>query len=199
MFKVGFSGVPGCGKTSTARALAAACRRIGGLKNVELIDEYARWYINTYGPIETVWEQMRIYKKQLSREDKVPQAVNLMITDSPVFIGFSYALLLSRPGVRKDTMVVNDLFKEMNKLQMDRPRYDLVFHLPPLLRPVDDGTREQVQLEEAWRCAMDRRQQAVFELFAPAAPLVVIEETGLQERVEACLGRIKEMACRASD
>lgn len=164
MIKIGFSGVPGSGKTCTARAVAAGCRLIPELDGVELVDEYARSYINTYGPPETVWEQMRIFKKQLSREDKVPQSVGLLITDSPVFLGLSYALLLERPGSRKDNMVVNDLWKEMHKLQLGRPRYDMIFHLAPRLEAKADGTRLTEQLDEGWRYEMNRRQMAIFEL-----------------------------------
>ena len=99
MLRVGFSGVPGSGKTSTARLVAAICRRCPGLQRVELLDEYARWSINTYGPTETVWEQVRILNKQLFREDKVPAATtDILLTDSPVFMSFAYALDLRREG-----------------------------------------------------------------------------------------------------
>lgn len=197
MLKIGFSGVPGTGKTLMARALAAACRFIPALGGVELIDEYARSYINTYGPIETVWEQMRIFKKQLAREEKVPQSLGLLVTDSPVFLGLSYALELARPGSRKDNMVVNDLWKEMHKLQLERPRYDLIFHLAPTFPAEADGTRGAGQLEPDWRHTMDKRQKAIFTLLAPATPLYVIEGEGdLDARVRYILSQIERLAAR---
>jgi adenylate kinase family enzyme len=94
MMRVGFIGVPGAGKTSTARGLASVCRRIDGLNSVELSAEYARRYIAKYGPIEETWEQYRILKKQLDWENSVGN-VDLLLTDGPIFLSLMYAMDLS--------------------------------------------------------------------------------------------------------
>lgn len=93
MIRVGFIGTPGSGKTSTARALASQCRRIDALNNVEIVSEYARRYISKHGSIDFLWEQYRILHKQLEWETSVENDnLDLLITDSPIFVGFAYCL-----------------------------------------------------------------------------------------------------------
>ena len=65
MIRVGFTGVPGAGKTSTARALVSKLRSIEGFKRVELVQEYARRYISKHGSMTGLWEQYRIINKQV--------------------------------------------------------------------------------------------------------------------------------------
>ncbi len=193
-FRVGFVGVPGAGKTSTARGLSSVCRRIEGLKNVELSAEYARRYIAKYGAIEFPWEQYRILKKQLDWEDTVG-AVDLVLTDGPVFLSFMYATRLST-GSPKDVMVVNDLFSEMNKLNSPTPRYDVIFHLPPKVQPVADGVRAPEQFDPEWRAKADADLRAVFKLFPPRF-YYTVEAVDLDERVQECLEMLRGyMACK---
>lgn len=184
--RVGFVGVPGTGKTSTARALAAMCRRIEDYKRVELIAEYARRYIYKYGSEGIdLTDQYKIMEKQIEWEQAVPPETDLIITDSPVHLGFIYALDLRKDTV-KDTMYINDIFKRLNKINSPERRYDVIFHLPPVLKPVDDGIRKEDQFKESWREKSDWRIKYVFDLFPPKT-FVTIESVGLLERVEECL------------
>jgi broad-specificity NMP kinase len=64
MKRIGFVGVPGVGKTSTARALTAYCRQ-NEFKNIELVAEYARRFISKYGDIDTMSDQFRVTEKQI--------------------------------------------------------------------------------------------------------------------------------------
>lgn len=112
MLKVGFIGVPGAGKTSTARGLAALCRRNDKLSKVELVSEYARRYITKQGPIDTITDQFRIIEKQLEWEESIAPETDLMITDSPIHLGFLYALELRKLDNPKDIMYLNDIFKK---------------------------------------------------------------------------------------
>ena len=190
MIRVGFAGVPGAGKTSTARGLASVCRRLDGLKNVELCAEYARRYIAKYGAIESVWEQFRILKKQIDWEDTVG-AADLILTDAPVFLGFMYAQMLNS-GSAKDVMLINDLFNEMNKLNSPMPRYDLIFHLPPKVEAVRDGVRPESNFDPEWRSRADAQLKAAFLVFKPCV-FYTVQATGLTERVEECLGVLQKV------
>lgn len=64
MIRVGITGVPGAGKTTLSRSIAAECRGIETLKKVELVQEYARRYILKHGSITSILEQYRILEKQ---------------------------------------------------------------------------------------------------------------------------------------
>lgn len=192
MIRIGFVGVPGSGKTSTARALASTCRRIDGLNNIELNSEYARRYIAKYGTIDNCWEQYRILKKQLEWEESVGSP-DILITDSPIFLSLVYATMLS-DGSRKDVMIVNDLFSEMNKLNNPDPRYDIIFYLPPKLKPVDDGIRSADQFDDSWRNDAAEDIKGIFRLFKPAI-FYTVDSVGLRERVEECLTIIESINC----
>lgn len=187
MIRIGFSGAPGSGKTSTARALATSCRK--DLKNVELIYEYARRYISKHGSIDNVWEQYIILEKQIEWEESVTNSsLDIMITDCPVFVGFAYTIDLRKENGKdlyKENMVINDLFKKMNCLNYP-PRYDIVFHIPPELEPVDDGVRPPSNFDPEWRNKMDGRLRFVFDLFPPKQ-FVVVDPVDLQGRIDFCL------------
>lgn len=191
--RVGFVGVPGAGKTSTARGLASACRRIEGLKNVELSAEYARRYIAKYGPIQAAWEQYRILKKQLDWEEAVG-SVDLILTDSPIFLSLMYAMALSN-GTPKDVMVVNDLFSEMHKLNSPTPRYDIIFHLPPKVEPVKDGIRSEEQFDPTWRNKADKQLQAVFTIFTPRQ-FHTVEAVDREERIDECINVLQDYCAK---
>ena len=113
MKRIGFVGVPGSGKSSVARGLAA--RGYEKLKKVELVSEYARRFISKYGTIDQVSDQYKILQKQLDWENAIPQEeTDVLITDSPVFIGFLYTLTLRNSNNLKDAMYVNDIFKNFS-------------------------------------------------------------------------------------
>lgn len=193
VIRVGFVGVPGAGKTSTARALAAFCRKHDRLKKIELIAEYARRYISKYGPIDTLADQYKIMEKQIEWEDTPSEtSVDIIVTDSPVHLGWLYVMEL-RTETKKDVMYVNDIFKRMNKLNCP-PRYDAIFHLPPIIKPVEDGVRPALHFDQDWREGSDAMIEFIFKLFPPKHH-VHVKSVDLQERVDECvehLGRIIE-------
>ncbi len=187
MLRVGFVGVPGSGKTSTARGLAAFCRRDERFRKVELISEYARRFITKYG-IDQLADQFKVLLKQLEWEDVVPQEdTDLLITDSPIHLGFMYVLEL-RKHTQKDMMYMNDIFKKMNKLNQPQ-RYDVIFYLPPVIEPVEDGVRDKLHFDPSWREEANRRIINVFDLFPPKR-FITIESTGLMDRVNECIDHL---------
>lgn len=192
MVRVGFVGVPGAGKTSTARALSAFCRKNEKFKKVELIAEYARRFIAKYGTETlTLSDQFRIMEKQLEWEDVIPEeSTDLLITDSPVHLGFIYALDLRRRNNQKDTMYMNDIYKRLNKINYPT-RYEYIFHLPPVFTPVEDGVRLEKHFEPKWRKEADARITNVFDLFPPSN-FITIKSENLMDRVDECLSHLSK-------
>lgn len=186
MIRIGFTGVPGAGKTSTARALVAQMRKIHSFSKVELVQEYARRYISKHGEIEHLWEQYRITNKQIEWEDSVcTDKLEVMVTDSPVFLGFLYANEMPRRKP-KDIMLFNDIFKMMTKLNHPYPRYNYIFHFPPILTPIDDGVRAAHQFSQEWREDADIQIRSLFKIFKPGF-FKVIQAQGIEDRVKECL------------
>jgi len=191
MIKVGITGVPGAGKTTLSRALAASCRNHEGLRQVELVQEYARRYISKHGDITSIFEQYRILEKQTEWEDSVcNDKLDIMITDSPIFLGFIYCCEFPKRD-SKEIMFFNDVFKKMVKLNCPIPRYDLIFHLCPTLKPVDDGVRPLQHFEESWRSKADLMIRATMEIFKPVQ-FIVLGDKDLDNRVSCCIDKIKK-------
>jgi nicotinamide riboside kinase len=183
MIKVGISGVPGSGKTSLARALASTCRRDEQYKNVELVSEYARSYISKHGSIDHLWEQHRVTEKQIDWEDSICQSTDILITDSPIYIGFLYAIELVDFSKSKDVMLYNDLFKKLTNLGN---RYNLIVHLDPTLEPVEDGVRPAQHFDKIWRETSNSSLLSILSMFGQKN-VKVISNTNMDERIEACL------------
>jgi len=189
MKKIGISGVPGSGKTSLARALASSCR-LDGYKNVELVSEYAREYISKHGLVESVWEQCRITDKQLEWEESVNKKADIMISDSPIYMGFLYAIELVDFSRSKDVMCYNDLFKKLTKLSN---RYDFVVHLNPDIRPVEDDVRQKLHFDENWRQESNSKLLNIFNMFGQKNVFVIIN-SDMDERIKTCLNAIRNMS-----
>ena len=190
MKRIGFVGVPGSGKSSVARGLAA--RGHEKLKKIELVSEYARRFISKYGTIDRVSDQYKILQKQIDWEDVIPKdETDVLITDSPVFLGFLYALTLRDSNDIKDAMYVNDIFKRMTKLNCPH-RYDIIFHLPPLWKPVHDGVRPKEHFSDDWRDEADLMLQFIFKLFPPKYFITLKADT-LDARVDECFQHVGKL------
>ena len=190
MNRIGFVGVPGSGKTSTARVLAGMCRSIDGIQNIELIQEYARRYMAKYGEITDLFEQNRVLNKQLDWEDSVGNNVDLIITDSPVHLGWLYAQILRKIDDPRDVIYMNDLFKNMTKINTPH-RYDIIFYLPPVHKPVDDGVRPAYNFDQEWREKASQEIKFIFKLFPPKH-FIEVESVDILDRVQECIGHIKD-------
>jgi len=192
MIKIGIVGVPGSGKTTLSRSIAAACRGTEGLSHVELVQEYARRYISKHGKIESIFEQYRILEKQLEWEESVcNEKLDIMITDSPIFLGFIYCCEMSKND-SKEVMFFNDIFKKMVKLNYPKSRYDIIFHLCPDIQPVDDGIRPDQHFNAEWRYKSDLMIKATMNIFKPKQ-FHIVEPVKLECRTEFCINKIKEI------
>lgn len=191
MLRIGFSGIPSSGKTFTARYFSATYKYSGNYLKTELISEYARSYLTKYGMPDSIWEQYKIVDKQIQLEDSVSSHVELLITDSPIQLGFNYAVDLRNVNNKKEEMVLRDIYHKISKLNSP-PRYDIIFHLPPLLKPDVDGVRPSIHLDETWREETDKNISYLCKVLFPPKKWVLVEPTDLKERVEFCSNVLTE-------
>ena len=183
--RIGFSGCPGTGKSSLAAYLRGDLKSGKTRVSVELVTEYARRYIVKYGLPERVLEQQRMLWKQVDWEDSTCTGkIDFILTDSPIFLGFMYALQLRNIHDTRDMMFLNDLFKDMSKLNVNH-RYKVIFHLPPTKAPIDDGVRAAEQLTDEWRQDSDDMLHFIFKLFPPRH-FIVLKETSVQKQAQEC-------------
>jgi len=186
MIRIGLSGIPGSGKTTSTRAISSK------LKNVEVVSEYARRYISKHGNINSIYEQFRILQKQLDWENSVTNdKLKYLITDSPIFLGFIYCSELPKRD-SKEIMFFIDTFKQLVKLNFPIPRYDLIIHLNPSKSPVNDGIRAEHQFNSEWRNKTNNLILSTYNIFPPKK-LVIIDKYDIDEIVEKSLEIIKEI------
>lgn len=188
MIRVGITGVPGSGKTSLARGIASS----GKINSIEVVSEYARRYISKHGQITSMWEQYRIFQKQKEWEDSVCSQVDVMITDSPIFLGLIYCFELPKE-TSKDIMCFNDVFKGMTKLNARRSRYDLILHLPPVIPMKEDGVRKSEYKRECFRKKMNEQVKVVTRDVFPPILFIELEDANLENRITTAINIIKEI------
>ena len=188
--KIALSGCPGAGKTTLARGLSSQIRGNTRFKTIELVDEWARTYINKYG-IKDIGDQILILEKQIKDELEYPESTDLIITDSPVFYSFLYGLDLADSS-KHDSKMLSEIFQRL--ILLPNPHYELVFHLNPVLLPTQDGVRPEYQFDNSWRAGFNFRIKNLFTIFRPGKLIVVPDELDtLQDRIDFCLKHINRM------
>jgi len=139
--KIGLVAAPSAGKSTTAADVFVHCKRNG--IPVELIQEVAREEINKGWCIKSIAEQFIINRKQREKEDIIPKEIDVMITDSPTFLTYYYALWNTEYR-SEETLIMAELYKDFLK---DITRYDKIIFLNRVKPYVQDGTRVQTEAE----------------------------------------------------
>lgn len=192
MLKIGFAGIPGTGKTTQARALSEAMASTGNYTKIELVKEYARDYISKHGSIEEIWEEYRIFDKQLDWEETIIKTgADVLITDSPLPLIFLYASLFHTPHA-KSNMVLQDIFK--SELKANTPtRYDIIFYLPDVLQLYNtDIVRESEYMTKEWRSTQEANMIGLFNIFEPKK-FIILKSVSIKDRNEECMEIISKL------
>ncbi len=138
MLKVALAGAQDTGKTTVAKMLSGELTN-RGIK-AYYVQEFARDYIPNAGSIDSLAEELYLIEQQVNRElMATPAGVQVMLTDSPVFLAYVYSTLMVDAGKlgKKDAYVLSRIYEKV----LGHGGYDLVFLLPVLWQPADDGVR----------------------------------------------------------
>ena len=136
--RIALIGPPGTGKSTVSQALQVHLGSVDFLTGC--VGEYARDYLVKFGSIEHIAIQQGLGYKQKRREDVQAVSYDLLISDSPVYFSYLYALMSADPHSRPQMKIVRDLYKWMVLDELHR--YDCVIYLPLQFDVVNDGVRD---------------------------------------------------------
>jgi len=173
--KIALIGAPSAGKSTLAASLFSVLKE--KKIKVELIQEYAREHINKYGTVENVLSQYLFYEKQREKEDIIPSAIDVLITDSPTILSYMYALFYGKASHKDEQLLLTNMYEKF--LQDSFKRYDLIYYLPSVRDYIKDGTRIQTE-EEAKKIG-----ELIYNfLTIHKIPMIEIESPNTQVRTE---------------
>ena len=178
---IGFVGAPSTGKTTLARATANEAG-LRGL-SVEFVAEYARTYIQRFGAVSSVFDQLLIFDAQARREDDaIGAGADLVVAETPTFVGYAYGLVMMggrRPAAPKEAEALEVLHRWIRRRVA---AYDLVYHLPVELPLQRDGTRRETELA---RLDLDAKLKATLDLWVPYRTVTGAFEDRIKAVLEA--------------
>jgi len=177
---IGFVGAPSTGKTTLARAIANEAG-LRGL-SVEFVAEYARTYIQRFGAVSSVFDQLLIFDAQARREDDaIGVGADLVVAETPLFIGYAYGLVMM--GGRRPAAKEAEALEVLHRWIRRRvAAYDLVYYLPVELPLQRDGTR--LETERA-RLDLDAKLKATLDLWVPYRTVTGAFEDRIRAVLEA--------------
>jgi nicotinamide riboside kinase len=148
--RIVFIGPPGSGKSTLCSEVFTALKKKH--LNVELVPEYARIYIQKFGPPESLFEQYSIFEGQSNSENIDASKLDFIIMESGRMVSYFYTVLYSDPTKPRQRYVIQDLYRHfMDDLYLKR--YDFIFYIPPVetykINPniLNDGIRYQTTKE----------------------------------------------------
>lgn len=181
MIKIGFIGGPGAGKSTSAASVFAGCKHRG--ITVDLVQEYARDQFNRGWIPNGISDQYRILQAQRGKEDIVPDAIEVMLTDSPTMLSYFYAVKNNPINNVSDRMAIVPLYASFLE---DMNKYDILVLLNRVKPYVNDGTRSQTAEESD---EIFQEVKALLNLHGVA----YVEMDGNDETIELILQMIEDM------
>lgn len=146
MKRIALAGGASCGKTSLARHLTTELyNNMNPKRNAQQVTEFARDHINECRRNDGEFnpdfaDQQMFFHEQLRREEALnPDAVEFMITDSPIFLSLVYAFPMVTPETYAQRQWYIKLYEEW--LADHVQRYDHMFVLAREKPFFNDGTR----------------------------------------------------------
>lgn len=158
---IAFIGGPSTGKTTLAKTLTdKLCQQ--GL-NAGYVKEFVTEDIQQNGVPNLAnigFEQIRFYLKQSAQENEVKAHCDYMVTESPTYFSYIYALEGLLGNTDKRQQLALDILRDYTK--QNSQRYDFVFYLKRELPYEDNGIRFHTE-EQAKQ--VDNRILDVLESF----------------------------------
>jgi hypothetical protein len=71
-------------------------------------------------------------------------------------------------------------------------RYDIIFHLGPVIVPRSDGVRPSLHFNDSWRQKSDMALLSIFKMFGQHN-VIEIEDQTLEDRVKKCYNYLLQL------
>ena len=147
--RIGICGPPCSGKTTIAQLLKWKLREITNLTR-EVPREYARHYMEKYGPVNNIYQQLLIYDGQTKLEKQINQNYDITISDCPRMLSYIYAKHHFKYQDPQDHAVLTRLYELAIECIAD---YNIIFLLFPLEKFETD----------AIRCYNNKKPQEIYD------------------------------------
>jgi nicotinamide riboside kinase len=136
MYKIAVTGGSCSGKSAFAAGIFTLCKENN--ISVELVQEWIREEFNYGWSVRDPSDQFRVLNHQKHKEDIIPDAINVMVTDSPTFLSYFYIMdkidIYDSHDIAVLTSMYHEFLKEIN-------RYDEIILLERVHDFIKDGTR----------------------------------------------------------
>lgn len=133
---IGICGAPSSGKTTISQLLRWQIES----KTREVPREYARHYMEKYGPISNIHQQLLIYDGQTKLEKQMRDNYELTISDSPRFLSYIYSKKYFNYKNKHEKAALVRIYELSLESLQD---YEIIYLLPPPEKIIQDGIREQ--------------------------------------------------------
>ena len=136
---IGICGAPSSGKTTVSQLLRWKIQEVAPVSR-EVPREYARHYMEKYGPIENIHQQLLIYDGQTKLEKQIRNTYDMTISDSPRFLSYIYSKSFYNYKNKHERASLVRIYELALESLED---YDAIYLLPPSKNIEQDGIRCQ--------------------------------------------------------
>lgn len=136
---IGLCGPPSAGKTTVSQLLRWKIQDIANITR-EVPREYARHYMEKYGPITNIHQQLLIYDGQTKSEKQITNTYDVTISDSPRFLSYIYSKKFYDHWDKHQRAALVRIYELALESLED---YNVIYLLPPHSIVEQDGIRCQ--------------------------------------------------------
>lgn len=135
---LGLCGPPSAGKTTVAQLLRWKLKDYPCSREVPR--EYARHYLEKYGAITNIHQQLLIYDGQTKSEKQIGNNYDITISDSPRFLSYIYSKRFFNYEDNHSRAALVRIYELALECLQD---YNRIYLLPPATELIKDGIRTQ--------------------------------------------------------
>ena len=185
--RVAFVSTASQGKTCLVKRLVSDLK-IAGNDCTEVV-EFARDYIEMYGPPENLWEQLEFCRAQRAREELAARNYEVLVIDNPIWLPSVY-------GTRNlDPHSVKDIYPHQKLLEIGLEsikNYDYTFYIRKLFETQFDNVRKDwgkgIDAEKEFNI-IDKKILGFMHLYN--VKYHVVDTSNIEERVNIVRGVVK--------